>query len=63
MSPFCACSCHRGSGVFCSCWRACCHQPHAPEAEQTAQSKTSSIPVTLKRVMLPSIPSATRKEA
>ncbi len=53
MSLFCTCSCHRGSGIFCSCWRACCHQPHVPEARQTARSKTSPIPVLLTRVALP----------
>jgi hypothetical protein len=52
-SLFCKCKCHLGEKIFCSCFRPCCHQPHVPQDQQTAMSKTSSIPVKLVRVALP----------
>lgn len=52
---FCACPCHSKPNVFCSCFKACCHEPHTPTAKQTAYPEHTAIPVKFVRMELPRI--------
>lgn len=57
---YCDCPCHTGKAIFCSCFVPCCHQPHAPQSEQTATVKRGPITIKFERVILPEI--KTRRE-
>ena len=56
-SLYCDCPCHTGKAIFCSCFKPCCHQPHAPQPKQTGP-----IVVKFERVVLPEIKSRSRFE-
>jgi hypothetical protein len=61
-SLYCDCPCHTGKAIFCSCFKPCCHQPYAPQAEQTALVQKGPIVIKFERVVLPEIKSRPRFE-
>ena len=52
---YCHCPCHTSRDVFCSCFVPCCHEPHVPQAKQTARPERPPVDLKFSKVEVPAM--------